>query len=138
MLPVIPIIPSSQITVGVPSKIVTGPPVLRLTTSFSVPGSLPWQVFNTDPTVAISAPLIFVRIGASAIPSTDCATTGYGIGSGLGAVGVVHTLTASGVTECPLFSVITAISSAVTLLISTRSRWNVKISSANRTASDRP
>jgi hypothetical protein len=106
-LPVIPIIPSSQITVGAPSRIVTGPAVLRLTTSFSVPGSLPWHVFSTEPTVATAAPLIFVRIAASPIPSTELATTGYGMGKGLGAAGVVHTLAPSGVTVCPLFSVMT-------------------------------
>src|SRR4051812_3503340 len=91
-----------------------GPVVLRLTTSFSVPGSLPWHVFSTDPTVPISAPLILVRIGASPMPSIELATTGYGIGSGAGAAGVKQTLTAIGVTACPDFSVMTSIITAVT------------------------
>src|SRR4051812_39532904 len=96
MLPVIPIIPSSQRTIGAPSTRKHGPVVLRLTTSFSVPGSFPWQVFSTEPTVAILAPLILVRIGESPMPSIEVANTGYGIGSGAGAAGVRHTLTAIG------------------------------------------
>ncbi len=40
-LPVIPTIPSSISTTGAPMMMKLGPPVLRLTTSLSVPGSLP-------------------------------------------------------------------------------------------------
>ncbi|XXY53711.1 hypothetical protein WME91_21485 [Sorangium sp. So ce269] len=42
----------------------------------------------------IFAPLIFVRIGASITPSATVPMVGYGMGRGLGAAGVVHTLTA--------------------------------------------
>jgi hypothetical protein len=73
---VIPTIPSSMKTIGAPMITKQGPLVLRLTTSFSVPGSLPWQVFSTEPTVAILEPLILVRSGSSTMPSTELATTG--------------------------------------------------------------
>ena len=63
-------------TMGAPMTRKHGPEVLRLSTSLSVPGSLPWQVLSTEPTVPMGAPLIFVRIGGSPIPSTELATTG--------------------------------------------------------------
>jgi hypothetical protein len=69
--------------------------VLRLTTSLSVPGSLPWQFFVQLPTVSTFAPSIFVRMHSSMTPSDTVAIVGYGSGSGLGAAGVKHTLTAS-------------------------------------------
>jgi hypothetical protein len=98
MLPVMPAIPSSTRTIGAPTIMATGPAVLRLTTSFKVPGSLPWQVLSTEPVVAHGLPSTRVRIAASVIPSMLEATTGYGMGNGLGAAGVMHTLTAMGVT----------------------------------------
>ena len=70
----------------------------------------------------ISAPLILVRIGASPIPSIELARTGYGIGSGAGAAGVKHTLTAIGTSACPDFSVMQSIITAVTSPIVSFSR----------------
>jgi hypothetical protein len=95
MLPVVQVMPSSVSTVGMPMSGTHGPPVLRLTTSFSVPGSLPWHFEITPPTVRIGLPLILVRVGASPMPSAGLAVNGYGNGMGLGAAGVVHTLTAA-------------------------------------------
>ncbi|XXU79872.1 hypothetical protein WMF41_21590 [Sorangium sp. So ce1151] len=46
------------------------------------------------PTVRIFAPLIFVRMHGSMIPSATVPIVGYGIGKGLGAAGVRQTLTA--------------------------------------------
>jgi hypothetical protein len=75
-LVVMPIIPSSRSTMGAPMMMKQGPAVLRLTTSFSVPGSLPWQVFTTLPTVAQGAPLTRDRIAASVSPSPTFPMTG--------------------------------------------------------------
>ncbi|MCU0687909.1 MAG: hypothetical protein MUF34_37640 [Polyangiaceae bacterium] len=86
--------PSSMNTLGAPISGGLGPVVLRLTTSLSVPGSLPWHVFMHEPTVMTGAPLTLVRIAGSIDPSDTLPTNGYGIGSGLGAAGVVQTLTA--------------------------------------------
>jgi hypothetical protein len=47
-----------------------------------------------EPTVMTGAPLTLVRIAGSIDPSDTLPTNGYGIGSGLGAAGVVQTLTA--------------------------------------------
>jgi hypothetical protein len=68
--------PSSMSTVNAPVSGAHGPPVLRLTTSFSVPGSLPWHVLRTDPIVAQLVPLTFVRSGESAMPSDTVAVSG--------------------------------------------------------------
>ena len=75
-LVVMPIIPSSQRTIGAPMMRKQGPAVLRLRTSLRVPGSLPWQVLITEPTVATFEPLILVRIAGSTMPSTELPTTG--------------------------------------------------------------
>ncbi|MEZ4297362.1 MAG: hypothetical protein R3B70_20525 [Polyangiaceae bacterium] len=96
---VMPAIPSSMNTIGAPRIGKQGPVVLRLTTSFSVPGSLPWQFFVQLPTVSTFAPSIFVRRHSSITPSATEAKVGYGIGNGLGAAGVKHTLTANPVIE---------------------------------------
>jgi hypothetical protein len=64
--------------------------------------------------VTTAAPLIFVRIAGSTLFSEMLAVTGYGSGMGLGAAGVVQTLTAMGVIVCPDFSVMTAMLHAVT------------------------
>src|SRR5262249_9458706 len=69
------------------------------------------------PTVMILAPLIFVRDGGSFAPSAELASTGYGTGTGLGAAGVVHTLTAHGVIWWPDRSVMQSIMTAVTLIV---------------------
>lgn len=114
MLPVMQVMPSSVITVGAPRSGKQGPAVLRLTTSFSVPGWLPLQVFRTEPTVAIFFPPNLVRIGASAIPWAEVPMRGYGTGMGLGAAGVVHTLTAQPTHWCPDPSVTAFILQAVT------------------------
>ncbi len=89
-----PAIPSSMNTTGAPSHGKHGPPVLKLTTSLSVPGSLPWHAFMQPPTVRILALSILVRMHGSVIPSATVPIVGYGIGSGAGAAGVRHTLTA--------------------------------------------
>ncbi|APR88056.1 hypothetical protein A7982_13405 [Minicystis rosea] len=62
----------------------------------------------------ILAPPILVRDGAPFDPSAAFATGGYGTGIGLGAAGVVHTLTAQGVIVWPDFSVMQSIMTAVT------------------------
>jgi len=69
--PVIPIIPSSQMTLGAPRTIATAPPVLCETISLSAPGSLPWHALSAPPTVPIDAPLTLVREGAPMMPSRD-------------------------------------------------------------------
>ncbi|WP_437774301.1 hypothetical protein [Sorangium sp. So ce1097] len=46
------------------------------------------------PTVRIFAPSIFVRMHGSMIPSATVPIVGSGMGNGLGAAGVRHTLTA--------------------------------------------
>src|SRR4051812_9461797 len=96
---VIPAIPSSMNTMGAPMIGKHGPVVLRLTTSFKVPGSLPWQFLVQLPTVSTLAPSILVRIHSSITPSDTEAIVGYGMGSGAGAAGVRHTLTARPVIE---------------------------------------
>jgi hypothetical protein len=74
--PVMPIMPSSTITLGAPSSTGTAPPVLCETISLSVPGSLPCDADSAEPTVARGTPLIFVRIGAPAIPSREVPVAG--------------------------------------------------------------
>ncbi|MGD0679015.1 MAG: hypothetical protein ABSC94_26725 [Polyangiaceae bacterium] len=113
-LPVIANAPSSQITVNAPVSGAVGPDVLRLRTSLSVPGSLPWHTFATDPTVAAFTPHTLVRRGESAIPSETDPVSGYGIGSGDGAAGVRHTLTAIPTMVWPDCSVTTSMSRALT------------------------
>ncbi|XXS94858.1 hypothetical protein WMF28_26370 [Sorangium sp. So ce590] len=76
MLPVMPAMPSSMSTLGAPSQGKQGPPVLRLTSSLSVPGSLPWHAFMQPPTVRIFAPSIFVRMHGSMIPSATVPIVG--------------------------------------------------------------
>src|SRR6202012_6081125 len=105
MLPVMAKGPSSQMTVKAPVSGAQGPPVLRETTSFRVPGSLPWQALATEPMVAELVPATFVRSGESAIPSPTLPIVGYGIGTGDGAIGVMQTLTAMPTIWWPDFSV---------------------------------
>jgi hypothetical protein len=53
---------------------------------------------TTEPTVHNGTPFTFVRNVPSPMPSDVVPINGYGIGSGLGAAGVKHTLTAIPVT----------------------------------------
>jgi hypothetical protein len=73
---VVAIGPSSQSTVNAPVVGGHGPAVFRLTTSFSVPGSLPWHALRHEPIVAPLTPLILVRIGESWMPSETVAVRG--------------------------------------------------------------
>jgi hypothetical protein len=73
-----------------------------------------------EPTVITCSPATFVRIALSIEPSDTEPIVGYGIGRGLGAAGVVQTLTAIPTMLWPDPSVITSMLSAVTSAMSAR------------------
>lgn len=104
-MPVLPVnagaLPSI-FTVGLPDRMKPFPPVVILTTSFCVPGSLPVHDATSDPTQKIGFFFMFTVFVWSFVLLVPLGVViGYGIGIGLGAAGVMQTLGAMYTTVCP-------------------------------------
>src|SRR4051794_13529587 len=94
-LPVITAIPPSKNTVGAPRAAQAFPEVLKVTMSFCVPASLPCTAATSELVLIDLLPSIFTSSQPGSRLLVD-PMIGYGIGSGLGAAGVMHTFGAIG------------------------------------------
>src|SRR4051812_17094119 len=112
-IPVITAIPPSKKTVGAPSTAQALPPVLKVMMSFCVPASLPCTAATWELVLIDFLPSIFTSSQPGSRLLVD-PMIGYGIGSGLGAAGVMQTLGAIGTTWWLEFSQHTSMEIAVT------------------------